>query len=60
MGTLAGELIKVSATSPAPVPSLGRVGRGVGTNLPETDGGAQQTCYPEACADMKSTGALAF
>jgi hypothetical protein len=30
VGTLAGELIKVSATSPVPVPSLGRVGRGGG------------------------------
>lgn len=44
MGTLAGELIKVSATSPVPVPSPGRVERGE-SNLPLTAASRQ------ACAD---------
>lgn len=61
MGTLAGELIKVSAASPAPVPSLGRTGRRAGDqSVCDRCRGNIKHASPEACADMKSIGTLAL
>ena len=61
VGTLAGELIKVSAASPVPVPSLGRTGRRVGDqSVCDRCRGNIKHASPEACADMKSIGTLAL
>ena len=59
MGTLAGELIKGSAASPVPVPSLGRTGRRAGDqSVCDRCRGDIKHASPKACADMKSTGTL--
>lgn len=61
MGTLAGELIKGSAASPVPVPSLGRTGRRAGDqSVCDQCRGDIKHASPKACADMKSTGTLAL